>query len=109
MTDFFQAFKKDMLAFTSSSIPKDFPEPATPVQIEYDWTGIMGYTKSGCSIVGRISLERPSEFLCVGHQAEGMCRCFALSTTVTQALLPELNGQEYKKPEWFPSVYSRNC
>ena len=63
VTDFFQAFKKDMLAFTSSSIPKDFPEPATPVQIEYDWTGIMGYTKSGCSIVGRISLERPSEFL----------------------------------------------
>ncbi|KAL2671595.1 hypothetical protein Neosp_014185 [[Neocosmospora] mangrovei] len=100
--------KASMYSFLESSLPHHFPKIDPAKQVEYDWTGIMGGTKDGCSIVGRVSPDRPGEFLCVAHNGEGMCRCFVLTTVLTQAILAELNGTEFEKPGWFPHAYSRN-
>ncbi|KAF4960044.1 hypothetical protein FSARC_10575 [Fusarium sarcochroum] len=103
-----EPIKEAMYSFLEMSLPHHFPKIEAKKQVEYDWTGIMGFTKNGCSIVGRVSPERQGEFLCVGHNGEGMNRCFVLSTITAQAILAELNGTKFEAPDWIPRAYLRN-
>ncbi|KAF2009034.1 FAD dependent oxidoreductase [Aaosphaeria arxii CBS 175.79] len=76
--------------------------------VTHDWTGIQGLTMTGASIVGRPSIESPGEFASVGHNGEGMGRCFASGTVASDAMLAYLDGSEYSPPDWFPHCYRRN-
>ncbi|KAL3482628.1 FAD dependent oxidoreductase [Aspergillus germanicus] len=62
----------DMLAFLAKFFPHTFSEQTAGKDIWYDWTGVQGFTADGCSIVGRLVVERRGEFVSVGHNGKGM-------------------------------------
>ncbi|KFA45676.1 hypothetical protein S40293_08036 [Stachybotrys chartarum IBT 40293] len=100
--------KKEMYEYLETALPQHFPAIDAKKQVEYDWSGIQGFTNDGRSIVGRVVPERPGEFLCVAHNGEGMSRCFVLSTITVEALLAHLKGEFFKRPDWLPHLYARH-
>ncbi|KAL2855752.1 FAD dependent oxidoreductase [Aspergillus pseudodeflectus] len=99
----------EMLAFLSKFFPQSFSGQTSDKDICYDWTGVQGFTADGCSIVGRPAAERRGEFVSVGHNGEGMGRCFACSTVITRAITAHLDRKmDWEPPEWFPQSYRRN-
>jgi hypothetical protein len=99
----------EMLAFLSKSFPQSFSGQTSGKDICYDWTGVQGFTADGCSIVGRPAAERRGEFVSVGHNGEGMGRCFACSTVITGAITAHVDRKmDWEPPEWFPQSYRRN-
>lgn len=107
--------RKIMLDFLADAFPQKFSaagEAAGRVAasaVLYEWSGIMGYTINHCSIVGWHNKDtEPGQFLCVGHNGEGMARCHALALTSGDAVLAYLRGKEFEKPDWFPESFARN-
>lgn len=101
--------RAEMLSFLQDTFPHSFKELNVQKNIEYDWTGVQGFTATGASIVGRPYVERRGEFVSVGHNGEGMGRCFACSTVIHEAILAELDGNTaWTPPDWFPQSYRRN-
>jgi glycine/D-amino acid oxidase-like deaminating enzyme len=45
-------------------------------QIEYEWTGIMGFSKDRKPLIGPLPKSNNREFLCCGYTGHGMTRCF---------------------------------
>ena len=102
------ASKTKMLRFLEQMWPQKFSNLTTSKDIVYDWTGIQGFTADGASIVGRPNIDSPGEFCSVGHNGEGMGRCFLAATVVTEAMLAQMEGREWEAPAWFPQSYARN-
>ncbi|KAL4984983.1 FAD dependent oxidoreductase [Aspergillus falconensis] len=101
--------REEMLAFLAKLFPHSFSEQTSAKDISYDWTGVQGFTANGCSIVGRPVAERRGEFVSVGHNGEGMGRCFACSTVITEAIIAHLDHKlDWEPPDWFPQSYRRN-
>ncbi|KAL2817631.1 FAD dependent oxidoreductase [Aspergillus granulosus] len=101
--------RAEMLAFLSKAFPHSFSSLTPEKDICYDWTGVQGFTADGCSIVGRPVAERRGEFASVGHNGEGMGRCFACSTVITEAIIAHLDQKsDWEPPAWFPYSYRRN-
>ncbi|CAG8264736.1 unnamed protein product [Penicillium olsonii] len=101
--------RKEMLSFLRKAFPHSFSDQTCEKDVTYDWTGIQGFTMTGCSIVGRPVATHRGEFVSVGHNGEGMGRCFACSTVVTDAILAQLDGKtDWEPPAWFPHSYRRN-
>ncbi|KAF9882275.1 hypothetical protein CkaCkLH20_00311 [Colletotrichum karsti] len=93
-------------------LEKGFPHSFGAVDLQRDvshrWSGIQGFTKSGASLVGRPSEESPGEFMSVGHNGEGMGRCFACATVMTDMLVHYLDGKKHdtwSRPDWFPESF----
>lgn len=102
--------KLEMLQFLRNTFRDWFPDDDMKKHVEYDWTGIQGFTADGSSIVGRPEKTSPGEFVSVGHNGEGMTRCFACSTVVTDMILDYLRGDTgLKAPDWFPRVFLRDA
>jgi glycine/D-amino acid oxidase-like deaminating enzyme len=99
---------KHMLSFLQTAFPKSFQSPDYERDVLYDWTGVQGLTKSGASYVGRPSTEKPGEFMSVGHNGEGMTRCFACASVATDAIIAYLDEREYSPPSWLPLCYRYN-
>ncbi|KAF2995970.1 hypothetical protein E8E14_004039 [Neopestalotiopsis sp. 37M] len=102
------AVRKDMVEFLQKAFPESFQSIDSSRDIKYDWTGIQGFTMTGASIVGRVSADSPGEFVSVGHNGEGMGRCFLAATVATDAMLAYLSGEAYVVPESFPKSWRRN-
>ncbi|KAJ6016843.1 hypothetical protein N7451_000222 [Penicillium sp. IBT 35674x] len=103
------AVRDEMLAFLRKVFPYSFSNQISENDITYDWSGVQGFTMTGSSIVGRPVPERRGEFVSVGHNGEGMGRCFACSTIITEAILAQLDGRmDWEPPKWFPNSYRRN-
>ncbi|KAF7555473.1 hypothetical protein G7Z17_g2159 [Cylindrodendrum hubeiense] len=101
--------REEMFSFLESAYPNKFRNLTSEKDVSYDWQGVQGFTKSGASIVGRPVPERRGEFVAVGFNGEGMGRCFACASVITDAILAELKGDtDWQAPEWFPSSYKRN-
>ena len=100
--------RERMTRFLERVFPNWFEDIEVAQSVTHDWTGIQGLTMSGSSIVGRPTKDSPGEFCSVGHNGEGMGRCFSLATVATHALLAYVNDQSYTLPEWFPRDYGRN-
>ncbi|KAL5592984.1 hypothetical protein FOBRF1_012086 [Fusarium oxysporum] len=100
-----------MSEFLESAFPRSFQAIKWDQHVSHCWTGIQGFTQSGASLVGRYSKESPGEFISVGHNGEGMGRCFASSTVMTDRLLHYLDGKDensWSAPEWFPRSFLYN-
>ncbi|WYZ43388.1 hypothetical protein EsH8_VI_001087 [Colletotrichum jinshuiense] len=100
--------KKEMVEFLESTFPRWFTESSAKDRIMYDWTGIQGFTANGASIVGRPVKGSPGEFVSVGHNGEGMARCFACATVATDVMLGYLDETRTAVPDWFPKAYWRD-
>ncbi|KAK6382390.1 hypothetical protein LTS17_004277 [Exophiala oligosperma] len=97
-----------MLRFLEKAFPRKFQSLEAGRDIVADWTGIQGFTHNGSSIVGRPRKDSPAEWCSVGHNGEGMTRCFLAASMATQAMLAQMAGKSWKAPEWFPHSYMRN-
>ena len=100
--------RSTMLRFLENTFPKKFNSLEAGRDVIADWTGIQGFTSNGSSIVGRPRVDSPAEWCSVGHNGEGMTRCFLAASVATQAMLAQLAGESWKAPEWFPISYMRN-
>ncbi|TVY65230.1 hypothetical protein Focb16_v015439 [Fusarium oxysporum f. sp. cubense] len=97
--------------FLESAFPQSFKSIKWDQHVSHRWTGIQGFTQTGASLVGRHSKESPGEFISVGHNGEGMGRCFASSTVMTDRLLYYLDGKDessWSPPDWFPRSFLYN-
>lgn len=97
-----------MFKFLEDTFPEWFQNIDQKRDTSHDWTGIQGFTMTGASIVGRPSKDSPGEFASVGHNGEGMGRCFASAAVATDAMLAYLDGKDYTPPDWFPACFRRN-
>ncbi|RAK84391.1 FAD dependent oxidoreductase [Aspergillus costaricaensis CBS 115574] len=101
--------KRGMIDFLASAFPHHFQDIDIKRDVLYDWTGIQGFTQNGASIVGRPTLGSPGEYVSVGHNGEGMGRCFASAMVAADAMLNYLDGNKFwTPPEWFPASFARN-
>ncbi|KAH7127299.1 FAD dependent oxidoreductase [Dactylonectria macrodidyma] len=101
--------RKEMFSFLEDAYPNKFKNLTAEKDVPYDWQGVQGFTQSGSSIVGRPEPERSGEFVAVGFNGEGMGRCFACASVISDAILAELKGDKnWQAPEWFPHSYRRN-
>lgn len=102
-------YRKDMLRFLETVFPHHFEQINVKRDILYDWTGIQAFTTDGASRVGRPTKGSPGEYASVGHNGEGMGRCFACATVATDAMLNYLQeNKSWTPPEWFPTSFSMN-
>ncbi|KAL0942936.1 uncharacterized protein CTRU02_200822 [Colletotrichum truncatum] len=100
-----------MAEFLEKGFPQSFREIDLQRDISHRWTGVQGHTKTGASLVGRWSKESPGEFISVGHNGEGMGRCFACATVITDRLLHYLDGKNddsWTPFDWFPRSFLYN-
>ncbi|KAL5593008.1 hypothetical protein FOBRF1_012110 [Fusarium oxysporum] len=103
------AVREGMLAFLEKAFPHSFDKIDASRDISYDWTGVWALTESTASIVGRAVPENHGEFVSVGHNGEGMGRCYFCSVVIVEAILAHLDGKEdWEPPEWFPKTFARN-
>ena len=97
--------------FLESAFPESFRDVDWDRDVQNRWTGIQGFTRTGASLVGRHSAESPGEFISVGHNGEGMGRCFASATVMTDRLLHYLDARDedaWSPPDWFPRSFLLN-
>lgn len=98
----------EMAGFLESAFPQRFKGIDWDQHVSHRWTGIQGFTETGASLVGRHSEDSPGEFICVGHNGEGMGRCFASATVMTDRLLHYLEDKDessWTAPDWFPKSF----
>ena len=77
-------------------LPKHFPE-LQDVQVEQEWTGIMGFTPERHPLIGPLS-GRPGEYIAAGFSGHGMSVAFYAGKTVAEMIV----GQE---PESFVEAF----
>lgn len=99
---------RTMKKWLEESFPNCFKHIAWEKDLRYRWSGIQGLTRDGASVVGRPSPQSPGEFLSVGHNGEGMGRCFASATVMADAILHYLAEKPWTAPSWFPKPFLRN-
>jgi glycine/D-amino acid oxidase-like deaminating enzyme len=100
--------RSTMLRFLETAFPHKFKDLDAGTAIVADWTGIQGFTSDGSSIVGRPRKDSPAEWCSVGHNGEGMTRCFLAASVATEAMLAQMKGESWKVPDWFPHSYRRD-
>jgi glycine/D-amino acid oxidase-like deaminating enzyme len=100
--------RQRMNTFLGAVFPSWYENVDITKDATHDWTGVQGFTMTGASIVGQVSKNSPGEFASVGHNGEGMTRCFASAYIATRALLAYLDGERFQTPAWFPHSYRRN-
>jgi len=102
---------KGLRKFLPRLFPGKFNEDQVP---EKEWTGILGFTKTGSPFVGPVldpsdidSKAFKGQFICAGFHGHGMPRTFACAEAVVQMILAEMQGKTdlWQKPSWFPSYY----
>ncbi|KAI0765583.1 FAD dependent oxidoreductase [Trametes elegans] len=89
-------------------LPAVFPgryEPGTEPELE--WTGIMGFTKTGDPFVGPV-LDRAQpglyagQYIAAGFSGHGMPRAFSCAEAVAQMIFADARGEKWTAPEWLP-------
>lgn len=101
--------RQAMYDLLESAFPTAFDKIDAERDVTHDWTGIMGYTPKGNSLVGKAHKDSAGEFMSVAHNGEGMSRCFACAEVATGAMLAYLNSDKsWKAPDWIPECYKVN-
>ncbi|KAH9852000.1 FAD dependent oxidoreductase [Lenzites betulinus] len=75
---------------------------------EMEWSGIMGYTKTGDPFVGPVIDSASSgayyngQYVSAGYTGHGMPRAFSCAEAVVQMMLADISGKEWTVPDWLP-------
>ncbi|CAL1713984.1 unnamed protein product [Somion occarium] len=101
---------KALRAFLPAVFPGRF-EPGNEPEIE--WTGIMGFTRSGDPFVGPVVDHNNSsnntayegQYVSAGYTGHGMPRAYACAEVVSQMIVADIKKEKWEPPEWFPRVY----
>ncbi|KAI0091391.1 DAO-domain-containing protein [Irpex rosettiformis] len=97
---------KVVRGFLPAVFPGRFDNGTEP---EMEWTGIMGYTRSGEPFVGPVidstGRRYPGQYISAGYTGHGMPRAFACAEMIAGMILADLNGEGWHRPEWFPTHY----
>ncbi|KAG9017179.1 hypothetical protein FRB90_001445 [Tulasnella sp. 427] len=91
--------------FLPAVYPESFSKSSLP---EFEWTGIMGYTKTRDPIVGLVSTSdnRPSgEYVSVGYSGHGMPRAFACAEVIAEMIVAKRTARAWERPSWLPIWY----
>ncbi|KAH7344205.1 FAD dependent oxidoreductase [Rhizoctonia solani] len=90
-------------------LPKIYPGEFKERNVEMEWTGIMGFTRSGDPMVGPVFVSPgnplPNQYISAGYSGHGMPRAFACAEVVAQMIEAEMRGVDYfphGPPEWMP-------
>ncbi|KAM6492626.1 FAD dependent oxidoreductase [Amanita muscaria] len=86
-----------------SFLPRAFPAIKMEVKVTMEWTGIMGFTKSGNPIVGKIA---DGQFISLGYNGHGMPLAYGCAEAIAGMIAAELQGKKWDMPAWFPKHYS---
>ncbi|KAF5598366.1 hypothetical protein FPCIR_3189 [Fusarium pseudocircinatum] len=104
--------RSHMCQWLEESFPKNFKSIQWDKDVVCSWSGVQAYTMDGTSQVGHPTKDSPGEFMSVGHNGEGMGRCFACSAVTVDMLLHYLQGgtgeKSWSPPDWFPRSFLRN-
>ena len=65
-------------------------------------------TNNMSSIVGPVGQGKEGQFTAVGHNGEGMTRCYGCAVVMADMVLCHLQGSSFSAPAWFPLSYLRN-
>jgi glycine/D-amino acid oxidase-like deaminating enzyme len=60
------------------------------VPVDYEWTGVMGYTKDKKPLVG--PLKRKGEYVIAGFHGNGMPQCFACAKALADMIIQDTDG-----------------
>ncbi|KAI0676177.1 FAD dependent oxidoreductase [Trametes maxima] len=76
---------------------------------ELEWSGIMGYTKTGDPFVGPVidpanstSDAYKGQYVSAGYTGHGMPRAFSCAEAVAQLIIADIQGRDWTPPEWLP-------
>ncbi|EST05031.1 FAD dependent oxidoreductase [Kalmanozyma brasiliensis GHG001] len=70
--------------------------------VEREWTGIMGYTKSKDPLVGPVDGRRGKEYLAAGYSGHGMTRAWGCAKVVAEMIGADAEGRGWRKGGGFP-------
>ncbi|KIP01827.1 hypothetical protein PHLGIDRAFT_131084 [Phlebiopsis gigantea 11061_1 CR5-6] len=97
-----------MRRFLPSVFPGKYDENGEP---EVEWSGIMGFTKTGDPFVGPVVSAsgdpKPFEgqYLSAGFSGHGMPRTFACAEAVAEMIACDVLGRTWAVPDWLPRHY----
>ncbi|TFK35815.1 FAD dependent oxidoreductase-domain-containing protein [Crucibulum laeve] len=96
-------------------LPGLFPGKYERGGVEMEWTGIMGYTRTGDPFVGTVfdpALNKEEneerwggQYVAAGYTGHGMPRGYACAEVVAGMVAAELTGEEWAAPRWLPEHY----
>ncbi|KAI0339758.1 FAD dependent oxidoreductase [Trametopsis cervina] len=81
---------------------------------EMEWTGIMGYTRSGEPFVWPLYVTGESanigqvyvgQYIAAGYTGHGMPRAFACAEVIAAMVWADWKGEVWTAPKWFPRHY----
>jgi len=91
--------------------PGKFDEAQKP---EKEWTGILGFTRTGAPFVGPVpdptgpeNKAFEGQFISAGFHGHGMPRTYACAEAIAQMIVADIHGKadQWIKPSWLPSYY----
>jgi len=94
-----------------SSLPHLFPllKAESNFKIDYEWTGIMGYSCDNWPLIGRMDLVQ-DEWIAAGYCGNGMPQCFGAAKAVSEMItgklptgdtwIPQFNPMRFSDPEY---------
>ncbi|KAF8639318.1 hypothetical protein AX17_001598 [Amanita inopinata Kibby_2008] len=85
-------------------LPRIFSGIQMNTKIIMEWTGIMGFTKTGDPLVGPLH-GLQGQFISAGYTGHGMTRAFACAEAVAGMIAAELGNRAWEMPAWFPEHY----
>ncbi|KAJ3287261.1 hypothetical protein HK104_008704 [Borealophlyctis nickersoniae] len=72
-----------------------------PVDVDIEWTGIMGYSEDGFPWAGPIGDNTNTQYVCAGFHGHGMALAFHSAKAVAQQIL----GRPVDVPGWIPEMF----
>ncbi|GJE98599.1 FAD dependent oxidoreductase [Phanerochaete sordida] len=82
-------------------------------EVEMEWTGVMGYTKSHEPFVGPVidphdpdsRRKYEGQYISAGYTGHGMPRAFACAEAVAGMIRADMTRERWQPPQWFPTHY----
>ncbi|KAJ3501809.1 hypothetical protein NMY22_g18799 [Coprinellus aureogranulatus] len=86
-------------------LPGVYPEAIEEVKVEWEWSGIMGYTPTGDPFVGRLKGEGEGQYIAAGFSGHGMPRAWGCAEAIASMVIADLRERDWVAPEWIPGHY----
>jgi glycine/D-amino acid oxidase-like deaminating enzyme len=82
------------------ALPELFPmlKDEPNFKIDYEWTGIMGYSGDNWPLIGKISSNETKEWIAAGYSGNGMPQCFGAAKAVSEMITGKLPTGD----DWIP-------